>query len=172
MKMKMKSLFRVVAYSSLCISLNSFGAMYQIDRIDMRGSTYPPDLWSLTITGDNTSTVSYTVQASDVNGPNAINAADNWVIDINNHPIMSSVVQADRILASDGYPSIILTGQIANYAFLSSVSVFDSSPNDYSSIRPLEISVYTVQEASPVPLPAGIYLFLSGLAGLGLVRRK
>ena len=31
---------------------------------------------------------------------------------------------------------------------------------------------YDVISPSPVPLPAGIYLFLSGLVGLGLMRRK
>ena len=48
----------------------------------------------------------------------------------------------------------------------SSFSIVPSSPGSEMRIRALQVSV------SEVPLPAGIYLFLSGLVGLGLMRGR
>ena len=54
---------------------------------------------------------------------------------------------------------------------------FDASDGDNSDDAKVDSSyAWAVHDgdigASPVPLPAGIYLFLSGLVGLGLIRNK
>jgi len=56
------------------------------------------------------------------------------------------------------------------YFFTNSGSLYESNGAHFSLL------VWPVHDgdigASPVPLPAGIYLFLSGLVGLGLIKRR
>ena len=187
----MKSLLRVVACLSLCVSLNSFGAILGSSTINFNSSG---SSWFATplVLIDGSSPTHHTIQITSLttnynNGntdflPSGLNFIQHMqgasrtmtlnIVDTNY--IKTLQVGPSGTWTSDGSTNDFI-GRLMpiNPNFTSSGSFYPNwtghgSVNS-SAYGALEIIAYGT---SPVPLPAGIYLFLSGLVGLGLMRGR
>ena len=222
--LEMKSLLRVVACLSLCVSLNSFGALYNIS-LEGNITNVPEGLEESVFIGDNVSAfflfstsefssivefeserffynsslISYEmnmgmIQASGGGGRIEIS---NDIIE-NNQIIDRLILQSSGGLPQSQYlnGNFDLSSLHIGATFLDyDASAFNEGyPFPTISLTDFETIALSIQykvsteldpeqfivlgarassaELSEVPLPAGIYLFLSGLVGLGLMRGR
>ena len=162
----MANLFRLSACLFLCVSLNSFGAYF----VQLDGTIVNPitdrDGTPLNYSGNNLepfADLSYAdLYFADLTRANltgasllgaSLNSADLDNADLSN----ANLIGADLTDAT-------MDGLNLHGALYNEQTLFDSSYKD-----PVAEGMIFVSE---VPLPAGIYLFLSGLVGLGLMRGK
>ena len=201
-------LLRLVACLFLCVSLNSFGALY-----DRGNGLIYDNVLGITWLQD----INYRYTSSGVGGKSfhnakewtenlnyggfddwrlpRVNAEDLWSINDSNSEIgyMSSInlnntstlINLSFIDSTSGETRSFASGAgnlfhlLGGDHFLSSVNNIQwhkISGNHIEGYWGNSGYAWAVHDgdigASPVPLPAGIYLFLSGLVGLGLMRGR
>ena len=189
----MSNLLRLVACLFLCVSLNSFGALigsetvfeHQFnagDRIDVTRTAF--------LTNDASDTVDMFLGT--YGGGNGNSAGPvGYYVNLNNdsvyvefyHPgaptftgggINGLIIRNDFLDIN----TFLTTATIDNtnwFFSLDRIYAFDSGlALDFQGMSFYDGHFFEISfnQPSPVPLPAGIYLFLSGLVGLGLMRGR
>ena len=203
----MTYLLRLVVCLSLCVSLNSFGAILQTST-----NGHLTGALQINVGGNLFDATFYFQNCQDIDNFNGCDQAEDFTFQDASIALLASQALNDQVLtgifdddpsltagceslssdilfnrqcflytpydidASNGWGSGPIRSAVAHN--ISSINAEDNSPGlsgfSYSSnFSSNSVLVYwEASQPSPVPLPAGIYLFLSGLVGLGLMRGR
>jgi hypothetical protein len=142
--------------------------IFQVDKITTVGAPYRGDIWTLSVSGPISRTVTYTGVPDDEVGSNTDNLINKWTAAINSDPVMGGFLTAVA-----GSAMITLTADIPDTPFFSTVSVIEFSEFDFNEDPDLAVSVMTIVSVPDnIPEPTTLAIVGLGLVGLGVMRRR